>query len=294
LNGAILGMTRAEIQRKFDEIVDFAEVEKFLDTPVKHYSSGMYVRLAFAVAAHLEPEILIVDEVLAVGDAAFQKKCLGKMGDVATKEGRTVLFVSHNMATLQKICQKGFVLDKGRCIFAGSQIEAISEYLSDSTDMSNLNGRSERKGNGKIRIRQIEFLDTQRNILKNVPSGIDIEIRFYYERACEIHIEGLQLSLHLSSRMQENLLMINNRATGSVLSSLKREPYFSCYIKKLPLTAGKYYLSYTIMPDYGLGQEYIDALSNAVEFNVIDGDFYNSGHTISSDFGFFLLDATWS
>ena len=216
------------------------------------------------------------------------------MGDVATKEGRTVLFVSHNMATLQKICQKGFFLDKGRCIFSGSQIEAISEYLSDSTDRSNLNSRSDRKGNGKIRIRQIEFLDTQRNILKNVSSGIDIEIRFYYERACEIHIEGLQLSLHLSSRMQENLLMINNRATGSVLSSLKREPYFSCYIKKLPLTAGKYYLSYTIMPDYGLGQEYIDALSNAVEFNVIDGDFYHSGHTISSDFGFFLLDATWS
>ena len=113
LNGAILGMIRSEIRRKFDEIVDFAEVEKFLDTPVKHYSSGMYVRLAFAVAAHLEPEILVVDEVLAVGDAAFQKKCLGKMGDVAEKEGRTVLFVSHNMVLVSSLCNRGLLLSNG-------------------------------------------------------------------------------------------------------------------------------------------------------------------------------------
>src|SRR6267143_1879403 len=116
LNGAILGMTRAEIKRKFDEIVAFAEVERFLDTPVKRYSSGMYVRLAFAVAAHLDPEILIVDEVLAVGDAAFQKKCLGKMGNVA-KEGRTVLFVSHNMGAIQRLCSRGIVLERGRAVF---------------------------------------------------------------------------------------------------------------------------------------------------------------------------------
>ena len=115
LNGAILGMRRAEIERKFDEIVAFAEIEKFLDTPVKRYSSGMYVRLAFAVAAHLEPEILLVDEVLAVGDAAFQKKCLGKMGEVA-KEGRTVLFVSHNMAAVQSLCRSGIVLHRARYV----------------------------------------------------------------------------------------------------------------------------------------------------------------------------------
>ncbi|MGL5881215.1 MAG: ABC transporter ATP-binding protein, partial [Xenococcaceae cyanobacterium] len=113
LNGAILGMSKAEIKRKFDEIVDFAEIEKFLDTPVKRYSSGMYVRLAFAVAAHLEPEILVVDEVLAVGDAAFQKKCLGKMGDVATNEGRTVIFVTHQMAAIQNLCQRVIWLNYG-------------------------------------------------------------------------------------------------------------------------------------------------------------------------------------
>lgn len=132
LNGAILGMTRAEIKEKFDEIVDFAGVEKFLDTPVKRYSSGMYVRLAFAVAAHLEPEILVVDEVLAVGDAEFQKKCLGKMEDVSKNEGRTVLFVSHNMGLISKLCNKSIFLQNGEIIFNGETNPAINLYLQNS------------------------------------------------------------------------------------------------------------------------------------------------------------------
>jgi lipopolysaccharide transport system ATP-binding protein len=132
LNGAILGMRKTEIERKFDEIVDFAEIEKFIDTPVKRYSSGMYVRLAFAVAAHLEPEILLVDEVLAVGDAAFQKKCLGKMGDVA-KEGRTVLFVSHNMAAVTRLCRKAIWLDMGRLCMTGAAEQVVSQYLTSGT-----------------------------------------------------------------------------------------------------------------------------------------------------------------
>ena len=128
LNGAILGMRREEIRRKFDEIVAFAEVDKFLDTPVKRYSSGMYVRLAFAVAAHLEPEILVVDEVLAVGDAEFQKKCLGKMGEVA-KEGRTVLFVSHNMQAVKLLCSRAILLDSGKCVCDSNTHDAINRYL---------------------------------------------------------------------------------------------------------------------------------------------------------------------
>ena len=129
LNGAILGMSRAEIKKKFDEIVEFSGVEKFLDTPVKRYSSGMYVRLAFAVAAHLEPEILVVDEVLAVGDAEFQKKCLGKMNDISKKEGRTVLFVSHNLSAVKQLCTKGILLNKGRLSFSGTSQETIDKYL---------------------------------------------------------------------------------------------------------------------------------------------------------------------
>jgi lipopolysaccharide transport system ATP-binding protein len=134
LNGAVLGMMREEIDRKFDEIVAFAEVEKFLDTPVKRYSSGMYVRLAFAVAAHLEPEILVVDEVLAVGDAAFQKKCLGKMGDVASKEGRTVLFVSHNMDIIRRLCHSGILLKKGKIDFCGDVNTGIYRYLQEDIE----------------------------------------------------------------------------------------------------------------------------------------------------------------
>lgn len=129
LNGAILGMSRAEIRRKFDEIVAFAEVERFLDTPVKRYSSGMYVRLAFAVAAHLDPEILIVDEVLSVGDAEFQKKCLGKMSDVASKSGRTILFVSHNMRAVQDLCHSAMLIDGGRIAFRGAVETAVAKYL---------------------------------------------------------------------------------------------------------------------------------------------------------------------
>ena len=155
LNGAILGMRRAEIRRKFDEIVAFAEVEKFLDTPVKHYSSGMYVRLAFAVAAHLEPEILIVDEVLAVGDAAFQKKCLGKMRDVASGHGRTVLFVSHNLGAVQSLCSRGLYLEKGRRVFAGPIDQTVDKYLRANLDSSSLATFS--SGDPAVRIDQAVF-----------------------------------------------------------------------------------------------------------------------------------------
>src|SRR5688572_3024387 len=149
LNGAILGMQRMEITRKFDEIVDFAEVEQFMDMPVKHYSSGMYLRLAFAVAAHLEPEILLVDEVLAVGDAAFQKKCLGKIGEVAGA-GRTVLFVSHNMAAITSLCTRVVYLDKGLFSADGSANEIVQLYLTRSAGnvVENLADRTDRGGNG--------------------------------------------------------------------------------------------------------------------------------------------------
>ncbi len=155
LSGAILGMKRKEIIRKFDEIVDFAEIEKFLDTPVKHYSSGMYMRLAFAVAAHLEPEILLVDEVLAVGDAEFQKKCLGKMGDVAS-EGRTVLFVSHNMDAIQNLCSSSILIQQGFLTDKSTSKEIITKYLSEThsnvEEIESLSKRIDRSGTGDIKI----------------------------------------------------------------------------------------------------------------------------------------------
>ena len=158
LNGAILGMKKLEINQKFDEIVAFAEVEKFIDTPVKHYSTGMYLRLAFAVAAHLEPEILLVDEVLAVGDAQFQKKCLGKMGDVA-KEGRTVIFVSHNMGAVEKLCGKTLYLNNGKIFGFTHSNNVISQYISEITTATAapLEERKDRYGSGVIKATSIEI-----------------------------------------------------------------------------------------------------------------------------------------
>jgi lipopolysaccharide transport system ATP-binding protein len=156
LNGAILGMKRVEIKRKFDEIVSFAEIQKFLDTPVKRYSSGMYVRLAFAVAAHLEPEILIVDEVLAVGDVQFQRKCLGKMQDVATKEGRTVLFVSHNMSAVNRLCSKVILMNSGKVEHIGPTANAIGLYsTSQSKKATSIDAMKERAGSGELRYTKI-------------------------------------------------------------------------------------------------------------------------------------------
>ncbi len=163
LNGAILGMTRTEIKKRFDQIVAFAEVEKFLDTPVKRYSSGMYVRLAFAVAAHLEPEILIVDEVLAVGDTAFQEKCTGRMQEVTHSEGRTVLFVSHSMGTIQSLCARGLVLDAGKIVFDGKARDAVSHYFSTTKPTASSESMEEREriGDGTARIRSLWFEDNR-------------------------------------------------------------------------------------------------------------------------------------
>ena len=166
LNGAILGMRRAEIDRRFDEIVAFAEVERFLDTPVKRYSSGMYVRLAFAVAAHLEPEILLVDEVLAVGDVGFQRKCIGKMSEVAG-EGRTVLFVSHNMATMQALCRRGIFLEGGRVHTDGSIVEAVTGYLRsvEQAGTIDLEQRTDRRGWHEVVLSSVEITGAQHDEL---------------------------------------------------------------------------------------------------------------------------------
>ena len=185
LNGAILGMGKVEINRNFDEIVAFAEIEKFIDTPVKRYSSGMYVRLAFAVAAHLEPEILIVDEVLAVGDASFQKKCLGKMQDVSAKEGRTVLFVSHNLQAVQDLCSVGIVLEKGKVLKSGNINEVIESYMNlwktgeIGSDL-NLQDRMKRCS-GEARFININVKDSQDFTTWEVQEGSDLKICITYQ-----------------------------------------------------------------------------------------------------------------
>src|SRR5256886_2295275 len=211
LNGAILGMTRQEIKRKFDEIVSFAEVEQFLDTPVKRYSSGMYVRLAFAVAAHLEPEILIIDEVLAVGDAAFQRKCLGKMGDVA-QEGRTVLFVSHNMAAVEKLCRRGIILHKGEVQFDGSQIDAIGQYLTSFADISgSLRDRRDRLGTGQLRMVEYAVRNTKGSDVDIVACGQDVDICLFFEQQPNYRAKDIVASVMVRTQVQTPVFLLHNR-----------------------------------------------------------------------------------
>ena len=196
LNGAILGMSKAEIRKKFDEIVAFAEVERFLDTPVKRYSSGMYVRLAFAVAAHLEPEILVVDEVLAVGDFEFQKKCMGKMKDVATG-GRTVLFVSHNMAAIKVLCSQALLLQKGRVLAFGQTNEVIHKYLSrENPDLPELKWTKpeEAPGNENVRLKSVRVRSGGKiEPFVDICHPAEIEIEFWNLTACERAWTGIQL-----------------------------------------------------------------------------------------------------
>ena len=200
LNGAILGMGKREISRKFDEIVAFAEVERFLDTPVKRYSSGMYVRLAFAVAAHLEPEILIVDEVLAVGDATFQKKCLGKMEDVADKEGRTVLFVSHNTGMIQALCNKCFLLQKGIVVEQGVPSQLIQKYLSYGAELDGSGGEinwqgDQAPGNQEIKLLGVRLLDKNKVIKDTFNTEDFIQVEIAYEVLTAIR--GMRFVLHV-------------------------------------------------------------------------------------------------
>ena len=289
LNGAILGMSRVEIARKFDEIVAFAEVEKFLDTPVKRYSSGMYVRLAFAVAAHLEPEILIVDEVLAVGDAQFQKKCLGKMEDVSQK-GRTVLFVSHNMAAVEKLCQRGVLLTKGNVQHIGTQTSTINQYLTSLTsNIVSLADREDRIGSGEIRVVGIEIKDTEGNVLDLVHSGQTIEFHLHYESKQSVMLTNLIASIAVKTQLETPVFLQHNRMTQDEFGMIPGKGTFVCRINKLPIVPSSYQVNYALIKDGTC----LDGLNNSLELSVVEGDFYQSGEVPPISHGICLVDAQW-
>jgi len=245
LNGAILGMTKAEIRRKFDEIIAFAEVEKFLDTPVKRYSSGMYVRLAFSVAAHMEPEILVVDEVLAVGDSTFQKKCLGKMDNIAG-EGRTVLFVSHNMAVVQRLCKRTAVLSSGELAFYGDTDEAVQVYLSGSSTSPSVVPISENQhlpefnGTNLIRLKEVMLANahaTQFSVRWRQP----IHLRFSFQTNREIN--NVVFGVSLSSVDGVRILGAHSTDLNHTPANLDAGSYTLDLIVENPLTAGIYTVS---------------------------------------------------
>ncbi|WP_103667509.1 ABC transporter ATP-binding protein [Pseudanabaena sp. BC1403] len=289
LNGAILGMDRSEIKKKFDEIVAFAEVEKFLDTPVKRYSSGMYVRLAFAVAAHLEPEILIVDEVLAVGDAQFQKKCLGKMEDVAEKEGRTVLFVSHQMASIQKLCQRSIWLDQGQVVSDDTTQLVINNYLNNSSGLSkiSLRDRKDRKGDGKIRFTSVHFQNQMGENTTCFYSGQNVRILLFFTNNTQKRLNNLNIALAIDNQTGERITHLSTDVICSDLSNFGGDTdCIAVEINKLPLTSGSY--GFTLFST--VNGVIADWILNAGLFEVEQGDFYGTGKLPPLMQGNFLVD----
>lgn len=289
LNGAILGMTRKEIRRKFDEIVSFAEIEKFIDTPVKRYSSGMYVRLAFAVAAHLEPEILIVDEVLAVGDAQFQKKCLGRMEAVG-KEGRTVLFVSHNMAAVSNLCNRGIYLNEGSVAKIGNVADVIKTYF-QKTEIrvaTPLLERMDRRGSGIVRFAFIEVLDSEGVHTNNPVCGKSMTIRIKLASETNgVVLKNPIIAVGIDDSAGQRILHLSNESSGESFHSLDVENE-SIYIEipKLQLCPG----SYTIVLFLSSNGVIVDWIQNAFRMQVDMADYYGSGKLPPSGQGFFLAD----
>jgi lipopolysaccharide transport system ATP-binding protein len=270
LNGAILGMCRNEIRSKFDAIVDFSEIERFLDTPVKRYSSGMYVRLAFAVAAHLEPEILIVDEVLAVGDSAFQKKCLGKMGEVG-KEGRTVLFVSHNMSAVSTLCSQVMLLDAGKIARKGEVTDVI-KYYNDNIACVTTFSEAIRGGSGGIHICNVWLEDTFGNKidhvmpLQSVYINLEADVDEHYQNGKQISV-GFGIDTLDGKRLLTTVSSWDNteiKTRGEKLS-------VRCFFPSLPFVPGKYQVSASTL----LQMETLDCVSNCTSFEIKnDASFY--------------------
>lgn len=290
LNGSILGMRKTEIDRRFDEIVDFSEVERFLDTPVKRYSSGMYVRLAFAVAAHLEPDILIVDEVLAVGDTAFQKKCLGKMGEAANS-GKTVLLVSHNMAAIENLCSHALLLEQGNVVSDGPVANVIEAYLNLASFVASqkLASRPDRSGNGRLRLTKVEFLPSLFGVrTETVRSGDDLEICVSYEG--EENLRNLSLSIGINTLSGQTLLLLGNELVGTEWKSVQSSGSIHCSLKRLPLAPGQYHLNLYCLTNGVLA----DWVQSAATLTVEAGDFFGTGKLPPASHGGLLVGQEWS
>ncbi|MFA7345829.1 MAG: ABC transporter ATP-binding protein [Terrimicrobiaceae bacterium] len=291
LNGSILGMPRDMIRAKFDEIVAFSGVEEFIDTPVKRYSSGMKVRLAFAVAAHLEPDILIVDEVLAVGDAEFQKKCLGKIGDAA-KSGRTVLFVSHNAAAVENLCTKGIVLNNGQVQFTGTQTEAIQFYgNSTETHAEPIHARKDRRGSGEIKIVDIILRDMDGTRTSTFTPGSSLSLEMHYKRQPDRVFPHLIVGMTIKSHLEVPIFHIDNNITGDSLGNLAGDAgFFTCVLNNLPLMPGIYRIDYRLLSQ-AKGARILDFLEGALEFEVQENNFFGTGKL--PPFGLIITPAKW-
>ncbi|HSE20836.1 MAG TPA: ABC transporter ATP-binding protein [Pyrinomonadaceae bacterium] len=292
LNGAILGMRKAEIARKFDEIVAFAEVEKFVDTPVKRYSSGMYVRLAFAVAAHMETEILLVDEVLAVGDVQFQKKCLGKIGSVA-RNGITVLFVSHSMAAVQSLCSKGMLIDGGKLIVAGECREVIEAYVnhvavqefSDTTDLRVHPGRTK---DAEPVFSQLRIMNGDKEPTPTLFAGEDLILEFDLNPRRAITNPTLGIGVDNATGLR--VFSVITYYSDFEWTKLDSPVVVRCTIPQVKLLPGRYQLNISVGNVYN---QHVDAIYNAASFSIEPSDYFGTGRLPTPDLGVVLADSKW-
>jgi lipopolysaccharide transport system ATP-binding protein len=294
LNGAILGMKKTEIDKKFDEIVAFSEVERFIDTPVKRYSSGMYTKLAFAVAAHLESEILVVDEVLAVGDFSFQRKCLGKMDDV-TKQGRTVLFVSHNLTAVQNLCTEGLVLKEGTPLFYGKIGDAIEKYIRsvtrDEYGFAELSSHPGRYAGMRPIIQSVGIVGNGgiARYRDMVTTGDDIvlEIRFDSgDSTLDYAVVGID------SAAGDRVCTVGTHLCADLQLILRGKGVLQCRIPRLPLVEGEYTLS--VGMGTSIPRQCLDFIESAVRFRVDLGNFYRTGHSTKDGQGHLAQLSDWS
>jgi lipopolysaccharide transport system ATP-binding protein len=292
LNGAILGMTKSEIRARFDEIVDFSGVETFVDTPVKRYSSGMYVRLAFAVAANLGADIMMIDEVLAVGDLEFQKKCLGKMESISKQSGRTILFVSHNMAAISALCNRVVYLKQGKMVFDGPCRDGLDRYLSDNLSLvdTSLAARPDRMGEGRIRF-QSTWTENELGQPKDVfLSGEPLVI------AARILIEDSMVGKKISAAFQLHdpadyvISDLKTRSLAVEFPVIKSgDAVIRCVVPRLPLMSGVYNHDVIVWANDVIQ----DFVITAGTFQVEDGDFFGTGKTFDKGHGILLIDQQW-
>jgi len=284
LNGAILGLNKREIDKRYDEIIDFSGVEKFIDTPVKRYSSGMYVRLGFSVAAHLDPDILIVDEVLAVGDEEFRKQAFDKMVDVSESGGRTIIFVSHNLVSVKNLCSRTIVLNNGKITFNGDTGEAIDHYLdtADIKESVSIDKEFNREGMGNIRLNRVVIANEAR-----IQTGKEFIVRISFNKLSD-DLLVTQVGLSIWKEDGTRLISINTDMNREIIDN--NLDSIQCCIPIFPLVAGRYQLNIVIYSLNGIE----DYVVGAKKIHIHPSDYYGNGKTVNPNYGSIIVDHEWT
>ena len=288
LNGAILGMTKHEIRSKLDDIIDFAGIARYIDTPIKRYSSGMRVRLGFAIAAHLEPEILIVDEVLAVGDAEFQKRAIGKMQDISKGEGRTVLFVSHNMTSIKNLCKTGVLMKNGMIDFHGEIDDVVNKYMSDQEERSKLKVSNiiNRKGNGFLHFNDICFIDKHGNQKDTFEVGEQLTIRVSFKIKKSFNdYKQSRIDIGINDLFDNRVTWLS---TYMYCDKINNNSFVDFIIPKIMLIEGIYNINIYCEAD----KKIVDWVTNIAKLTILFNDYYKNGRLIPHGQGSFIMDYT--